>query len=132
MVRPWSRMRFVHSRRLHKVEGHQDREWPHQVYEVTKVTAAGAYYREPGQRAPGWFVKADEFPGAVLEILADYPDQTEPCTVADLRDGDVFSADQGQTWHTCAVAGFGTVSVYADLRRDEDAPTGRIALALRA
>lgn len=31
---------------------------------------------------------------------------------ADLTDGDVFSTDFGQTWHTFAEAGFGTVACY--------------------
>ncbi|QWF85770.1 hypothetical protein [Amycolatopsis sp. CA-230715] len=47
-------------------------------------------------------------------------------TVDKLTDGDVFSLDDGATWHTCALTGFGTVSVYTGLRRDEEAPTRRI------
>ena len=46
--------------------------------------------------------------------------------VADLADGEEFSLDGGQTWHTCAVVLFGTVSVYIDDRRDDEAPLVRI------
>lgn len=128
-VRAWQYMRFVHARQLVKVDGQPARHWPHRVCEVTKVARGTVYYK--AWDAPGgatWFAPEDQFADEVLEILADYPDQTEPCTVEDLRDGDAFSADQGQTWHTCAVVGFGTVSVYCDARRGDEAPTRRLAL----
>jgi hypothetical protein len=51
---------------------------------------------------------------------------TTTSTVADLRDGDVFSLDNGATWHVCAVVLFGNVAVYADARRGPDAPTVRV------
>lgn len=53
-------------------------------------------------------------------ILAD------AIAVQDLVDGDVFSLDNGSTWHAFAEAGFGTVSVYMDDRRDDDALCVRI------
>lgn len=40
--------------------------------------------------------------------------------VADLEDEDVFSLDEGVTWHTACIVLFGTVSVYTDNRRGED------------
>lgn len=45
---------------------------------------------------------------------------------ADLQDGEEFSPDSGQTWYVAAVPLFGNVAVYADERRDEDAPTYRV------
>lgn len=128
-VRAWQRMRFVHARHLVEVRGEPARTWPHEVCVVTAVRGGTVYYKTAD--APGgaaWYAGEDRFADEVLEILADYPDHTEPCTVQDLREGDVFSADAGTTWHTCAVVGFGTVSVYCDQRRDGDAPTRRIAL----
>lgn len=47
-------------------------------------------------------------------------------TVDDLRDGDVFSLDEGETWHTCAVVLFGNVAVYATRVRGDAAATTRI------
>lgn len=128
-VRAWPRMRFVHARHLVEVRGEPARTWPHEVCVVTAVRNGTVYYKTAD--APGgaaWYAGEDRFADEMLEILADYPDQTEPCTVGDLREGDVFSADAGTTWHTCAVVLFGTVSVYCDQRRDGDAPTRRIAL----
>lgn len=50
--------------------------------------------------------------------------------VKDLRDGEWFSLDNGETWHRAAVVGFGTVSVYVNALQGpdggEDAPTTRI------
>jgi hypothetical protein len=46
--------------------------------------------------------------------------------LSSLHDGDVFSLDDGTTWHCFAVLGFGTVSVYSGPRRDADAPCIRI------
>lgn len=46
--------------------------------------------------------------------------------VKDLQDGEVFTLDGGDTWHVCAVVGFGTVSVYTDARRDDDALLVRV------
>lgn len=43
-----------------------------------------------------------------------------------LNDGDVFSLDGGSTWYTCAVVLFGTVSVYTDGCRTDDAELVRI------
>ena len=45
----------------------------------------------------------------------------------DLTDGQRFTVDGGTTWHVTAVALFGTVAVYVTDRRDDQAPTIRIA-----
>lgn len=51
---------------------------------------------------------------------------TPPWTVTtrkvdDLSDGDLFSVDEGATWHLCGYVMFGTVSVYNGPGRDDDA-----------
>lgn len=58
-------------------------------------------------------------PGSVT-VSAGTP--TIKTVVGSLNDGDVFSLDGGATWYVLGFVMFGTVSVWAGPRRDEDAP----------
>lgn len=55
-----------------------------------------------------------------VTVTADTP--TIETIVESLNDGDVFSLDGGQTWYVCGFVMFGTVSVWASERRDDNAP----------
>lgn len=61
-----------------------------------------------------------------MDTIPDAQPTAASKMVADLNDGDVFSLDNGTTWHTCAVVLFGNIAVYASGRRDDEAPTVRI------
>jgi hypothetical protein len=99
-----------------------------QATEIAEVLAEAGYYvesvtvhdRETGEVSDLWH---DTVGPARSE-----PDAAVPLPVESLADGDVFSADTGASWHTCAVPmpWGGTVSVYDSPRRDADAPTVRI------
>jgi hypothetical protein len=56
--------------------------------------------------------------------------QTETVDIATVDDGDLFSVDEGESWHVAAVnmASMGTISCYAfpDLPRDDDSDCYRV------
>lgn len=61
-------------------------------------------------------------PQRLGEVHVEPGTHTIATIVGSLNDGDVFSIDNGKTWYVCGFVMFGTVSVWASERRDDDAP----------
>jgi hypothetical protein len=91
---------------------------------VTSTFASS--YREACEAIKASGIKSERVHWRVS--ASDLPAEISEGNVSDLFEGDVFSLDNGTTWHTCAVnmSHMGTVAVYVNHCRTDGSLTIRV------